>query len=134
MSTRRESREWALQILFQQDLNFNKNLQELFLAFWRDKNADKKSKAYSELLVTGVCEHIEEIDTLLQKYAKNWDIARMGVIDRNVLRLAMYELQYSDDIPPIVVINEAVDIAKYFSSTDSGKFVNGILDRVHKDQ
>lgn len=132
MSTRRESREWALQILFQLDLNPSVKLDEVFSEFWKSRKAGKKARSYSEGLVLGVRQHINDLDTLLKEYADNWDIGRMGVVDRNVLRLSLYEMQYCDDVPAVVAINEAVDIVKYFSCTESGKFVNGILDRVRK--
>lgn len=132
MATRRESREWAVQILFQLDLNSSGDLPAVFSEFWKVRKADKKARGYSESMVSGVLKNIKDIDATLQKCADNWDIARMGVIDRNVLRLAIYEMQYCDDVPPVVAINEAVDIVKYFSSTESGKFANGILDRVRK--
>ena len=78
-------------------------------------------------------EHREELDLKLQKYIRNWDMSRMAVVDRNVLRMAVYELFFREDIPPVVSLNEAIEIAKRFSTKDSGKFVNGILDRVRQD-
>jgi transcription antitermination factor NusB len=86
------------------------------------------------MLVRGVMKHREEIDRLISKYATNWDIARMAVIDRNILRFATFELLFADDIPPKVSINEAIDIAKRFGDKDSGSFVNGILDKIHKTE
>jgi N utilization substance protein B len=77
--------------------------------------------------------HLDEIDDKLAAYTKNWPLYRMGTVERNVLRLAFYELLYCSDVPPAVVLNEAIDLAKYFSNTDSGRFVNGILDRLNKD-
>ena len=81
----------------------------------------------------GICERREQIDGMIRKYAQHWALERMGVVDRNVIRMAIFEMLERPDIPPVVSINEAVDIAKYFSSTEAGKFVNGILDRVRKD-
>jgi N utilization substance protein B len=133
MSTRRDAREWAVQLLFQIDLNATDKLDEVLSVFWADKEPDEKSREYAEFLVKGVLSGLEEIDALLTKYAENWDINRMGVIDRNVLRLALFEMHNSDEVPSVVTINEAVDLAKYFNSSESGKFVNGILDRVRKD-
>jgi N utilization substance protein B len=75
----------------------------------------------------------DEIDALMSKYADNWDVERMGAVDRNIIRLALYEMFFRDDIPPVVSINEAVDIAKAFCDRESGRFVNGILDRARKD-
>ena len=81
-------------------------------------------------LARGTVEHLEEIDALIQRYTLNWDLDRITLIDRACLRLALYEMLHCDDIPPVVSINEAVDIAKRFSTAESGKFVNGILDKV----
>jgi transcription antitermination protein NusB len=90
-------------------------------------------RLFAEPLIRGTIELREELDERIKKYAKNWDLKRMAVVDRNVLRLAIYEMFHRDDIPPIVSINEAVDIAKKFSTDDSGRFVNGILDKVKND-
>ncbi|NBR86993.1 MAG: transcription antitermination factor NusB, partial [Verrucomicrobia bacterium] len=87
-------------------------------------------RLFADPLIKGTLEHRTEVDAVIQKFAKNWDIGRMATVDRNILRLAIYEMLHRDDIPPVVSINEAVDIAKKFSTDDSGKFVNGILDKV----
>ena len=84
---------------------------------------------FSESLIRGVVEKLEELDEELGRFARNWDVHRMAVVDRNVLRLAIYEMLHRSDIPPVTTINEAIDIAKKFSSPESGKFVNGILDK-----
>ena len=133
MTTRRDLREWAVQLLFQIDLNQPDDRGEAFVRFWADKEVSHKSMRFTEELVTGVMDHREEINQKLSDVAQHWDIKRMGVLDRNVIRLAIYEMCFRKDIPPVVSINEAVDIAKYFSSTESGRFVNGILDRIHRD-
>ena len=132
MSKRRECREWVVQLLFQLDLNPPKDLAEVFEWFWADRVADGGARAFTEEIVTGVRDNSAEIDQLIAGLAEHWDINRMGVLDRNVIRMATYEMLHRSDIPPIVSINEAVDIAKYFSSRESGRFVNGILDRVRK--
>jgi transcription antitermination factor NusB len=80
-----------------------------------------------------VLEKKEELDLKLQKYLRNWDLTRMAVVDRNVLRMAIFELYYREDIPPVVSLNEAIEIAKRFSTRESGKFVNGLLDRIRQD-
>src|SRR6188474_432446 len=85
---------------------------------------------FADPLIRGTLEHRDEADELITQHAKNWDLHRMAAVDRNILRLAIYEMLHRDDIPPVVSINEAVDIAKKFSTNDSGKFVNGILDRI----
>ena len=87
---------------------------------------------FAEELARGVIDHHKEIDPLIAKYAENWEIDRMGTVDRNAMRIAVFEMLYRDDIPPVVSINEAVELAKAYSSSESGKFVNGILDRIRK--
>ena len=87
-------------------------------------------RLFAEPLIRGALEHRAEADEWIRKFSKNWDLPRIAAVDRNILRLAIYEMLYREDIPPIVSINEAVDIAKRFSTQDSGKFVNGILDSV----
>jgi transcription antitermination protein NusB len=155
MGIRHEAREWALQFLFQSEFNRDDSLDEGFLNFWEhqdgeqafepakpksvpdhsSKNAKMKSKArkFAEELARGVIEHHKDIDPLIAKHAENWGIERMGNVDRNAMRIAVFEMLYRNDIPPVVSINEAVDLAKAYSSVESGKFVNGILDRIRKD-
>ena len=87
-------------------------------------------RLFADPLIRGTLENRTEADATIKKYAQNWDLHRIAAVDRNILRLAIYEMLHRDDIPPVVSINEAVDIAKKFSTQDSGKFVNGILDRV----
>ena len=87
-------------------------------------------RLFADPLIRGALEHREEADTLIRQYAVNWELHRIAAVDRNILRLAIYEMLHRLDIPPIVSINEAVDLAKKFSTQDSGKFVNGILDKV----
>ncbi len=134
MATRRDGREWALQIIFGLDLNTVEDLDAVFDYFFEvHAESDRQTRAFAESIVRGVVEHRLEIDACIEKYADNWKIRRMGVVDRNVLRIALYELRYCEDVPSAVVLNEAIDLAKYFSCTESGKFVNGILDRARKD-
>lgn len=157
MGQRREAREKAVQFLFQHDLNPPENLNAAMHQFWDSQRhasvvAEKGPstwgeeqelppptteevmlREFAEPLIRGTIENRDKIDEFIKKYTKNWDLSRMAVVDRNVLRLAIYEMLYRDDIPPVVSINEAVDIAKRFSTNDSGKFVNGILDKVKGD-
>ena len=119
-------------MLFQLDMNPGE-IDKAFKLFWRDKKADTKTRHFAEALVIGVREHLAEIDEKIKGYAVNWDIKRMGVVERNVMRMALYEMLHCPDVPPVVSINEAVDITKYFGNAESGKFVNGILDRARKD-
>jgi N utilization substance protein B len=154
MGKRREARERAVQFLFQHDLNPPDNLDAALEQFWESQRtaaiAEDKAKAtwgekqelppptsdeaavrlFADPLIRGALEHRDESDTWIQKSCKNWDLPRIAAVDRNILRLAIFEMLHREDIPPVVSINEAVDIAKRFSTNDSGKFVNGILDRV----
>ncbi len=91
---------------------------------------EAETRLFAEPLIKGVIQHREAIDEHIKKHCKNWDFNRIAVVDRNIMRLAIFEMLHREDIPPVVSINEAVDIAKKFSTEDSGKFVNGILDKV----
>ncbi len=154
MGKRREARERAVQFLFQHDLNPPENLDAELEQFWSTQRsaviAGEKGNAtwgekmelpppsteeasvrlFADPLIRGAIEHRDEADVLIRKYSRNWDIPRIAAVDRNILRLAIYEMLHREDIPPVVSINEAVDIAKRFSTQDSGKFINGILDSV----
>jgi N utilization substance protein B len=153
MGKRREARERAVQFLFQHDLNPPENLDAALEHFWNSQRMattvdeskatwgqkielppptaeDAAMRLFADPLIRGTLEHRDECDEVIKKHAKNWDLHRIATVDRNVMRLAIYEMLHRDDIPPVVSINEAVDIAKKFSTEDSGKFVNGILDKV----
>ena len=130
--TRRDSREWAVQLLFQMDLNRPKDMRPVLAHFWADVEADDKAREYTERIVRGVMSRRGELDETIAKALEHWDMARLAVIDRNVIRMAAYEMLHCMDVPPVVSINEAVDIAKYFGTPESGRFVNGVLDRICK--
>jgi N utilization substance protein B len=133
MGTRRQGREWVLQLLFQVDLNPS-STEDTLKPFWEERpDAEPATREFAERLFLGTVSHRDELDATMRRYVQNWSIKRMGVVDRNVLRMALYELMHCEDIPPVVTINEAVDLAKFFSNTESGRFVNGVLDRVRKD-
>lgn len=134
MSVRRTSREWAVQLLFQLDLNPSNELDAAFDEFWSTRESDRRSRGFAESIVRGVTAHAREINELVSRYAAHWSISRIGPVERNVMRMAVYEIYYCPDIPDVVAINEAVDIAKYFSTTESGRFVNGVLDRIRKER
>lgn len=129
MGKRRKSRESALQVLYQ--LNITKqNASTAFTQFEEHFLSDGTADDFVKLLVHGVLEHCLELDGLIEQYSEHWRIDRVDVIDRNILRMALFELLYCEDIPPKVTINEAIDLGKRFGSEDSGSFINGILDRV----
>lgn len=133
MGTRRKGRERALQLLFQVDFSDKALEAEKRAGFWADRNVLPEVKNFSELLVSGVIRHREEIDGLLKKYATNWSPERLAIVDRNILRFSIFEILYLDEIPPSVTINEAIEIAKKFGNENSGGFVNGILDKIQCD-
>ena len=129
---RRQTREWIMQFLFQ--LDFNPEPIDISLKdFWEDKNPAEREKCYADEIIKGVVQHRDELDEQLSKYAKHWDSDRMGAIDRTVMRVALFEMLHREDVPPVVSINEAVHFAKDFSSFQSGRFVNGVLDRIRKE-
>ena len=131
MRKRTQAREFSLQILYQRELN-PEPIDEIFLSFWADHaGVQAETRSFAELLARGTCENLEEIDGLIQKAADNWQLSRMAVVDRNILRFAVYELLFVEEVPPKVTINEAVNMAKKFSQEDSGKFVNGVLDKIN---
>ncbi len=131
MGTRRKARESALQCLYQIEISRDEPEEALRL-FWAERPADAGVREYADGLVRGTRARKAEIDRLLARCAKNWTLQRMAAVDRNILRMAVYEMRFSEGTPPVVIINEAVEIAKKYSTPDSGAFVNGILDRIHK--
>ncbi len=141
MKNRRKAREYALQILYQWDLSteqarqrnsggqagMNKITPE---DFWRFNPSTEEIKKFAMTLVEGVWKTLPDLDAEISKYAEHWSIDRMPVVDRNILRFALYELLYIPDIPSKVTINEAIDIAKKYGTEKSGTFVNAILDKI----
>ncbi len=127
---RRKAREHALQILFQLDIRKEKPSAAVLKHFWAEFKPDEEIRNFAEEIVRGTFKHLPKINGLIHQCAKNWSIDRMAVVDRNVLRMAIYEILYRIDIPTSVTINEAIEIAKKFGTDESGAFVNGILDRV----
>lgn len=135
MSIRRKSREAALQFLFQDDFNgfeegAKQDLEDRFVDFCSLYEVQKKARPYALTLLSGVYARREEVDAAITAHAKNWRLPRIDVTDRNILRIASYEMLFQDDVPAEVAINEAVEIAKRFCAPDSPSFVNGILDAV----
>ena len=126
MKKRTRGRELALQFLYQLDLLGEEVLGTLS-EFLRSEERDAETCRYARKIVEGAYEHRIGIDAEIQGVAQNWQISRMAVIDRNVLRLAAYELMHCDDIPPKVAINEAIELAKSFGSDSAARFVNGVL-------
>jgi transcription antitermination factor NusB len=127
---RRRSREYALQILFQLDLTGAEISDTVFSDFWEGNDEGDEVKAFTSALVKTTRENLVLIDETIKKAAEHWVIDRMAVIDRNILRAATCELLFSHDIPTSVVIDEALEIAKKYSTEDSAPFINGILDKI----
>jgi N utilization substance protein B len=130
MGTRRKAREWAVQILFRCDVNPPDDLEAVFAEFWERNRASPVASAFTERLVRGAWERRGESDAMLRSHAEHWDLERMGIVERSVMRMCLFEMLHCPDIPPVVSINEAVDLAKYYSTSEAGRFVNGLLDRV----
>lgn len=129
--SRRLARETALQVLFQLDMAKEKLDTATVVRKWAEEFAvPETSIPFAQGLVEGTLSHIEEIDAKLSQFSEGWALSRMANVDRNLLRLACYEILYREDIPGRVTINEALEIAKRYASEESGKFINGILDRV----
>ncbi len=132
MRRRTKARECALKVLYQIDIT-NDDCNDSLRAFWAAESGTEETvKEFATQLVKSVKDNIKEIDKVISKYATNWQIERMAVVDRNILRIATFEILSLSDIPPKVSINEAVDIAKKYGDTNSGKFVNGILDKISR--
>jgi transcription antitermination factor NusB len=134
MRKRSIARECALKILYQMEMT-RRPAQQAAKDFWEQEpdHADE-IRSFSEQIVDGVGLNQEAIDLKIAEYATNWQVKRMAVIDRNVLRMGVYELKYASGIPPKVAINEAVELVKKFGDIESSKFVNGILDKIHKKE
>lgn len=133
MGKRRKARILALQIVYQHDID-PRPVRAIIESFWESQGAPEEDiRRFAEELAEGMVGHRDEIDSLTRRTSSHWDLDRMAVVDRNILRLAVFELLYRDDIPPKVTVNEFVDIAKKYSTEDSGAFVNGVLDRVFKE-
>jgi N utilization substance protein B len=136
MGTRRNSREAALQFLYQEDFTlgpdqqFGYDLAERFDLFCALFQVNKKARAYALLLLQGISDNLAEIDRLIVDTASNWRLVRIAATDRNLLRIAIFEMLHLADVPSQVAINEAVEIAKRFAGEESPKFINGVLDAV----
>jgi transcription antitermination protein NusB len=136
---RRNAREYALQFVYGIDMidpaawkktDFSSELE----SFWKGtKESEPEAKKFAEDLIRGTISKLADIDSLIQKAADKWKLVRIAAIDRNIMRVAVYELIYREDIPDAVSINEALEIAKKFSTADSAAFINGVLDKISKD-
>ncbi|MGQ9646603.1 MAG: transcription antitermination factor NusB [Thermodesulfobacteriota bacterium] len=132
LGTRRKSREIALQVLYQLDITKQKDPKAI-LAWPSQLSSSGERDQFMERIVVGVLEHGQEIDQLIERFSENWRLDRIHFIDRNILRMAVFEFLYCSEIPPKVTLNEAIDLGKKYGSEDSGSFINGILDRILKE-
>jgi len=132
MGQRRKAREETLRILYRLEFD-NREPEEILRQYWKSRKIDRETRDYSTWLTQGITSHREEIDSLIQSASEHWRLPRMAVIDRNVLRMAVYELLFEKDIAPAIVINEAIEIARKYSGDEAAVFINGILDAVRKN-
>jgi N utilization substance protein B len=132
MGKRRKAREAAIQYHFWRDLQHGE-APERIDDFWDFCPATPRVREFAQPLIEGMVAHLDEVDDRIRRYSENYELKRISPVDRNVLRLAIFEMLYRDDIPPVVSIDEAIELAKTFGGPDSGRFVNGILDRVKGD-
>src|SRR5690349_18024488 len=133
MGRRRKAREVALQFLYQLDQTGAADPSPFEDDFWSRHRVDAEARAFAVALVRGAKAHQPKIDAIIAESAQHWDLERMAVVDRNILRMAVYELLCEPTVPGKVAINEAIDIAKKFGTAESSRFVNGVLDRVHRE-
>lgn len=131
MGDRRKSREFAVKILYMLEFGYS-DLENICSTYWdiEENEIDEAKKKFTEKLVRGVIENKDKIDSFIKKASINWRIDRMAIVDRNILRIATYELLFIDDIPYKVSINEAIELGKKYGSEESGAFINGVLDKI----
>ena len=129
MGVRREGREAAIQFLYQRDLGGGAGISDL-QEFYAFRGLSPSARRFCEGLVSGLLDHTSDIDVALREHTQNYELERLSAVDRNILRLAIHEMLFCDDIPPVVSINEAIDIAKKDGTEESGRFVNGVLDKI----
>ncbi len=133
MRNKRKARVLALQVMYAYDVRDDKDIASIFETIAANTKIGKEAKKYAHELILRAVTDTNEIDSLLQKHTANWDVKRMAVIDRNILRVAITELRLIEEVPYKVVIDEAVEIAKIYGTEESGKFVNGIIDAIYKE-
>lgn len=131
MGARRKARELALQMLFQYDMSGN--APDMVIATFEDLEKSKaNTREFATKIFKGTVDHMEKIDEMIQAQADNWRLSRMAVVDRNIIRMSIYEFLHEDDTPKLVIIDEAIEIAKKFGTQKSSQFINGILDGILK--
>ena len=131
---RTRSREIALQMLYMVDVRGPEALDDLDAFLDREAMTEPDIAEFARTLVEGTQEHLTDIDTALTRAAQNWQLRRMAIVDRNILRMAVYEMVHLEEVPAKVSINEAIELGKRFSTAQSGSFINGILDRIRREK
>jgi N utilization substance protein B len=131
MGARRKARELALQMLYQHDLSGNEP-ETIILTFDELQKSKPNTREFATKIFRGTVENLSKIDEMIQQQADNWRLTRMAVVDRNIIRMSVYEFLHEDDTPKLVIIDEAIEIAKKFGTQKSGQFINGILDGILK--
>ncbi|MBZ5514144.1 MAG: transcription antitermination factor NusB [Acidobacteriia bacterium] len=132
MASRRKARELALQMLFQWEMGGH-SPQHVVSTFLRNQKIDEEVERFAQALFEGTVAEVETLDHLMREHSEHWRLERMAAVDRNLLRVALYELRHYPETPPAVVINEALEIARRFSDKDSVEFVNGVLDAIRRN-
>jgi N utilization substance protein B len=133
MGKRRKAREVALQFLYQLDQTGAADPAPFETDFWKRHPVDEEARAFAASLVRGAKMQQAKIDAIITESTEHWDLDRMAVVDRNILRMAVYELLCEPGVPAKVAINEAIEIAKKFGTAESSRFINGVLDRIHRE-
>lgn len=133
MGKRRDGRILVVQYFYQQEHAPASALEDGLAALWRISEYGADARKFAEPYIRAMAPLLPELDILINRYAENWTSDRMAPVDRNILRLALYEMHHVPEVPPVVAINEGIEIAKSLSTDESGRFVNGILDRARKD-
>ncbi len=131
MGQRRKAREETLRILYRLEFD-NRPVEETLDQYWKNKKSLPSTREYSTWLVNGIISDQKKIDTIIQDASEHWRLSRMALIDRNILRMAVFELLHEKNVAAAVIINEAIEIAKRYSGTEAATFVNGILDAIRK--
>ncbi len=132
MRQRSKGRSLALQYLYQMDIRKEESTEELLVEFFLNVEAEEANQVFSRKILEGVYKNREKLDLVISECLTNWDINRISIVDKNILRIATFELIYAMDVPAKVAVNEAIDLGKNFGSKDSGSFINGVLDKILK--
>jgi N utilization substance protein B len=132
MSLRRKGRELALQVLYQWDIH--RNTTQWLADFWEQNKTHPETRTFADELIRGVIAHADDLDGVIGRCAENWSVSRMAITDRTVLRIAVYELLHMPGIPARVTLNEAIEVVRLFGDEQSAAFVNGILDRILREE